>query len=96
MAAAKQILLTQYPDLPKEKVFALVNCTGLSARHFVGEEEGEKLLSIRGQTILVRGEAAMARTCTDFLSEDKEELVYVIPRPVRIIGKRKLSILDSF
>lgn len=61
-------------------VWAFVNCTGLSARHFLDRKEAEKLYPIRGQTLLVRGEARMARTYTGF-SGETEELLYVIPRP---------------
>jgi hypothetical protein len=57
VAAAKQIFLQHNDDLKDDKIFAFVNCTGLSTRHFVGEDEGGKLFPIRGQTILVRGEA---------------------------------------
>jgi D-amino-acid oxidase len=64
-----------------QEVFALINCTGLSARHFVGTEEAEKLYPIRGQTILVKGEAVHGRTLTNGLHTDVEELLYVIPRP---------------
>jgi D-amino-acid oxidase len=64
-----------------EEVFALINCTGLSARHFVGQEEAEKLYPIRGQTILVKGEAAHGRTLANGSHMDVEELLYVIPRP---------------
>jgi hypothetical protein len=32
----------------KEEVFALVNCTGLIARHFLVREEAAKLYPIRG------------------------------------------------
>jgi glycine/D-amino acid oxidase-like deaminating enzyme len=44
-----------------------------------------KLYPIRGQTILVKGEATMDRTYDDFpassIEIEKEELTYVIPRP---------------
>lgn len=59
--------------------FALINCTGLSARHFLSAPEKDTLFPIRGQTILVRGESPQGRTFTDFGIDD--ELVYVIPRP---------------
>ncbi|KAG9247250.1 hypothetical protein BJ878DRAFT_493355 [Calycina marina] len=62
-----------------EKIAAVVNCMGLTAAKFLPEVEAEKSHPIRGQTILVKGEAAMARTFTDFGGGD--ELVYVIPRP---------------
>jgi D-amino-acid oxidase len=64
----------------KEDVYAVINCTGLSARHFVGPEEAALLYPIRGQTLLVKGEANMARTFTE-LGDNPEELLYVIPRP---------------
>lgn len=81
---AKRIFLqhnNQNAGISENAIFALINCTGLSARHFVGPDEAAKLYPIRGQTVLVRGECAMARTCTDFPSEDASELAYVIPRP---------------
>lgn len=69
-------------DVPREDVLCLVNCTGLSARKFVGEVEAAKLYPVRGQTVLVRGEAKMART---YLPSEEDcpgdELAYVIPRP---------------
>lgn len=77
IASAKSILKTHGVG---QDIFAVVNCTGLGARHFVGKEESEKLFPIRGQTLLVKGEARMARTYTEF-SENPEELLYVIPRP---------------
>lgn len=60
-------------------IFALINCTGLSAQHFLPAHEAEKLYPIRGQTLLVKGECKLARTFTGFSPED--ELTYVIPRP---------------
>ena len=39
----------------------VVNCTGLGAIDLVDPAEAEKLFPTRGQTILVRGEAEMAR-----------------------------------
>jgi len=65
---------------------ALVNCTGLGARHFVGDEEAATLFPIRGQTITVKGEATMDRTYNDFPPispsiDDENELTYAIPRP---------------
>jgi D-amino-acid oxidase len=67
--------------LDGEEILALVNCTGLGARHFVGQEEAEKLYPIRGQTILVKGEAEHGRTLANSSHTDVEELLYVIPRP---------------
>ena len=60
-------------------VFAVINCTGLGAKHFLGREESEKLYPIRGQTILVKGEAKVARTWVGF--GETHEVAYVIPRP---------------
>jgi D-amino-acid oxidase len=75
----KRILMENDSSVKEVDVFAVINCTGLGARHFVGAEEAAKLFPIRGQTILVKGEAAKARTYVGFGEED--ELVYVIPRP---------------
>lgn len=60
-------------------VFALVNATGLSARHIVGAEEADKLYPIRGQTVLVKGESQKSRTYVDFAGN--EDIAYVVPRP---------------
>jgi len=49
---------------------------GLNAKRFLPDQEAEKLFPIRGQTILVKGEAAIARTFTDF--EEGDELVSLI------------------
>ncbi|PMD59022.1 nucleotide-binding domain-containing protein [Hyaloscypha bicolor E] len=83
---AKRIAMESTYAVQDSDVFALVNCTGLGARHFVGEEEAAKLFPIRGQTITVKGEAAMDRTYDDFPPisssiDDENELTYVIPRP---------------
>lgn len=77
--SAKQILLQHNPSINESSVKILINCTGLGARHFVRPEEATKLFPIRGQTLLVKGEALKARTFVGFGEED--ELVYVIPRP---------------
>lgn len=75
---AKRIVLSSDPSLDKSSIFALVNATGLSARHILEPEEAAKLYPIRGQTILVKGEANRARTYTDFGAG--EDIAYVIPR----------------
>jgi glycine/D-amino acid oxidase-like deaminating enzyme len=76
---SKRILMETDSSVKEEHIFALINCTGLGARHFVRSEEAAKLFPIRGQTMLVKGEAKKARTYIGFGGED--ELVYVIPRP---------------
>jgi D-amino-acid oxidase len=80
---ARRVLVESNKDV-NEELFALVNCTGLGARHFVGNLEAEKLFPIRGQIIIVKGEATMDRTYDDFpslSSSTDDELTYVIPRP---------------
>ena len=80
---AKRIVLASDPST----IFALVNATGLSARHIVSAEEASKLYPIRGQTVLVKGEALRSRTYVDFASA--EDIAYVVPRPgsgMTIIG----------
>lgn len=59
----------------------LINCTGLSARKFVEKQEAEKLFPIRGQVLLVKGEANVCKTLVDDLGEKGDESIYVIPRP---------------
>lgn len=76
---AKKRLRDVDGSVKEEDIFAVINCTGLAARHFVGKAESEKLYPIKGQTILVQGEARMARTYVGFGEE--HELAYVIPRP---------------
>jgi D-amino-acid oxidase len=80
---AKRVVIERNEAVKADDVFALVNCTGLGARHFVGDEESAKLFPIRGQTILVKGEATMDCTYDDFPSSSPtdDELTYVIPRP---------------
>jgi len=67
----------------EDDIFALINCTGLGARKFVGNVEAEKLFSVRGQTILVKGEMSADRTYNEFPSSSEtngeDELVYVYP-----------------
>ena len=77
--AVKGKLMSVEGSVKEEDVFAVVNCTGLAARHFVGKEESDKLYPIRGQTILVKGEAKVARTYVGF--GEAHEVAYVIPRP---------------
>ncbi|KAA8564086.1 hypothetical protein EYC84_012072 [Monilinia fructicola] len=43
--------------------------------------EAAKLFPVRGQVVLVRGEASVCRTLVDDLGERGDELLYVIPRP---------------
>ena len=69
----------------EEDILGVINCLGMGTRdvlvHSDGsdKEEVEKLYPIRGQTILVKGEAKAARTYTELGVSD--ELAYVIPRP---------------
>ena len=97
VSPAKQILgMAQDRDVEDAEILAVVNCTGLTAREFASEKEKEKLFPIRGQTILVKGEAKMARTFTDFGISD--EISYVIPRPgsgTTILGGCKQKGNDS-
>jgi D-amino-acid oxidase len=75
------------------EVFAIVNCAGLAARHFLEKEEAEKLYPIRGQTILVKGEALMTRTFVGLPDAPESEMLYVVPRPgsgTTILGGCKL------
>jgi hypothetical protein len=62
------------------KVDAYVNATGLGARDLCGDEA---VYPIRGQTVLVRGEATAIRTRTGAASKDGREAytAYCIPRP---------------
>jgi len=60
---------------------ALINCTGLGARHFLPTEEAEKLYPIRGQTILVKGEVTGLETYMSPPGDDMPEILYVIARP---------------
>jgi D-amino-acid oxidase len=60
-----------------QKLDAVVLATGLSSKNFLPEEEAEKLYPIRGQTVLVKGEAPKAVTHV-FSSK---EISYVVPRP---------------
>lgn len=82
---AKRLFLENRNNVKEDDIFALINCTGLGARKFVGNVEAEKLFSVRGQTILVKGEMSADRTYNEFPSSSEtngeDELVYVIPRP---------------
>lgn len=75
---AKRIALAE-DENKNSSIFALVNATGLSARHIVGVEEASKLYPIRGQTVLVKGEAQRSRTYVEFAGG--EDIAYVVPRP---------------
>ena len=70
---ARRIFLTSPENNDNADVLAVVNCMGLSAKKFLPKQEADKLFPIRGQTVLVKGEAAMTRTLTGF--EDGDELV---------------------
>jgi D-amino-acid oxidase len=75
--SSKVLLTTEGVD----EVVALVNCAGLAARHFVEQDEAEKLFPIRGQTILANGEAEMTRTLVGLPDAPESEILYVVPRP---------------
>jgi hypothetical protein len=62
-------------------IVAIVNCTGGSARHFVGDAEKSLMYPVRGQTILVKGSARQCRTYVRYPDALDEEMLYVIPRP---------------
>ncbi|KAH8748058.1 hypothetical protein BGZ57DRAFT_1010850 [Hyaloscypha finlandica] len=64
-----------------DEAFAMVNCTGLAARHFLENDEAKSLFPIRGQTILVKGEAEMTRTLVGIPDAPESEMLYVVPRP---------------
>jgi hypothetical protein len=81
---AQVLSMAQDRDVPDSSILALVNCTGLSARLFATPDEQARLYPIRGQTVLVKGEATAARTFTGLVvsgDATEEELAYVIPRP---------------
>lgn len=66
------------------RVDVFVNATGLGARELVGDR---RMFPTRGQTVLVRGEAAAARTRVG-----KGYITYCIPRPgsgMTILGGTK-------
>jgi D-amino-acid oxidase len=58
---------------------AVINACGLSARRFLPEAEASLLYPIRGQTVLVKGEAASSRAFSP--ASLGKEGCYVIPRP---------------
>ncbi|MCJ1298753.1 hypothetical protein MMC08_001543 [Hypocenomyce scalaris] len=60
--------------LERQDVHAWVNATGLGARELVGDDD---MYPVRGQTVLVTGEARGVRTR---VGSGKEEIAYVIPR----------------
>lgn len=64
---------------PKTVVEAVVLAAGLSSRHFLPTNEGGKLYPVRGQTVLVKGEAKIG--VTHLFPSENGELLYVIPRP---------------
>jgi D-amino-acid oxidase len=80
---AKRIVMKSNLAVKEGDFLALINCTGLEARRFVEDGEAAKLYPIRGQTIIVKGEATMDRTYDDSPqpSSMDDELTYVIPRP---------------
>ncbi|KAM3072014.1 hypothetical protein ACMFMF_007411 [Clarireedia jacksonii] len=67
-------------SLLSKQIDILVNCAGLAARSFLPEDEAGKLYPIRGQTVLVKGEAEKCYTFVGVPGRE-EELCYVIPRP---------------
>jgi len=71
--------LKEERQVPKEDVFAVINCTGEKTKNFVEEREREKLRFVTGQTLLLKGEAKMAGTCVGFPEE--WGILYIIPRP---------------
>jgi len=80
---AKRMVMESNSDVKEDDIFALINCTGLGARHFVGDVQAEYLFPGRGQTIIVKGEATMDRTYNDYPGHlsTPDEYAYVIPRP---------------
>lgn len=80
---------------------SIVNAAGLSALHFVGNEEAARLFPVRGQTVLVKGEADMAHTFVGYgvadahaaLGTTTSDIAYCIPRPgsgTTILGGSKV------
>ncbi|PVH74187.1 nucleotide-binding domain-containing protein [Cadophora sp. DSE1049] len=72
----------------EDNVFAIINCGGLSARHFLPPPEASKLFPIRGQTVVVKGQAKDAYTYVSIPSVSEDEMLYVIPRPggITVLG----------
>jgi D-amino-acid oxidase len=68
---------TPLSNNPEQELEALILATGLLSRFYLPEEEAAKLYPVRGQTVLVRGEAPRAVTHL-FPGGD---IGYVIPRP---------------
>lgn len=62
-------------------ILAVINCTGLSARKFVSAQEASLLFPIRGQTVLVKGEANAARSYASYPGAKADDSLYIIPRP---------------
>jgi D-amino-acid oxidase len=80
-SAVKDILLSKDKSVKKEEIVGFINCAGLVAGDFVPSEEEVKLYPIRGQTILVRGEAKWTQTYVGVPGWPDSELLYVVPRP---------------
>lgn len=81
--AAKTLLPSQL-----QAVDAWVNATGLGARTFVPDDA---MYPIRGQTILVKGEAARITTIED-KNPASQMVTYVLPRPgsgISVLGGTK-------
>jgi D-amino-acid oxidase len=64
----------------KPNIEAVVLAAGLSSRRFLPTEEGEEVHPVRGQTVLVKGEAEIG--VTHIFPSRNGELLYVIPRPM--------------
>jgi glycine/D-amino acid oxidase-like deaminating enzyme len=78
----------------EEDIVAIINCTGLSARAFVGTREASLLYPTRGETIIVKGEARCCRTYQGLSDMDDDEIIYVVPRPgtkTTVFGGRKVK-----
>jgi glycine/D-amino acid oxidase-like deaminating enzyme len=73
----KRLVTEQGQELGLGEVDAVVLATGLLSRHFLPKEEADKLYPVRGQTVLVKGEASKA--ITEIFANG--EISYVIPRP---------------
>lgn len=58
---------------------AFINCAGLEARKFLGEEEGATFIPILGQFLLAQGEPERCAFYQEF--NDERETGYVNPRP---------------
>jgi len=72
-------------SLTPETCTAVVNATGLSARHLFTIDdptEAKRLHPIRGQTVLVKGELKEIRTLQSYDATSKTtRIAYAIPRP---------------